>query len=84
MKAICNLDVHVDSKAPKPSSIAERVPQGTNPGAKPGYKKQSTSSKQPSVSSREETKDNEMHKEDQQAAGGPSSLGAISEEGAHP
>ncbi|GJU25662.1 hypothetical protein Tco_1164283 [Tanacetum coccineum] len=31
-------------KAPKPSSNAERVPQGTKPGAKPGNKKHSTSS----------------------------------------
>ncbi|GKA64106.1 hypothetical protein Tco_0763712 [Tanacetum coccineum] len=34
MKAICNLDVHVDSKAPKPSLQTEEVPQGKNPGAK--------------------------------------------------
>ncbi|GKB88922.1 hypothetical protein Tco_0961194 [Tanacetum coccineum] len=32
-------------KAPKPSSNVERVPQGPNPGAKPGYKKHSTSLK---------------------------------------
>ncbi|GJZ55256.1 hypothetical protein Tco_0610449 [Tanacetum coccineum] len=73
---ICNLAALNVPKAPKPSSIAERVPQGTKPGAKLGHKKQSTSSKQPSVSSREATKDTEMHKEDQQAAGGLSSLGA--------
>ncbi|GJU80921.1 hypothetical protein Tco_1283286 [Tanacetum coccineum] len=36
--------------------VALRVPQGTKPGAQPGYKKQSTSSKQPSVSSKEATK----------------------------
>ncbi|GJV45676.1 hypothetical protein Tco_1430212 [Tanacetum coccineum] len=34
MKAICNLDVHVDSKAPEPSSQTEEVPQGKKPGAK--------------------------------------------------
>ncbi|GJV25265.1 hypothetical protein Tco_1377960 [Tanacetum coccineum] len=45
MKAICNLDVHVDSKTPKPSSQTEEA---------------------------------------QQAAGGLTSLGATSEEGAHP
>ncbi|GJQ97550.1 retrovirus-related pol polyprotein from transposon TNT 1-94 [Tanacetum coccineum] len=121
MLAVCNLAAPNVPKAPKPSSIAERVPQGTKPGAIHGHKKQSTSSKQPSVSSREATKggsskaptdsktgysqkikesslamdlnpsqplistpvDTEMHKEDQQAAGGPSSLGATSEEGAH-
>ncbi|GKE20361.1 hypothetical protein Tco_1431873 [Tanacetum coccineum] len=56
MLAVCNLAAPNVPKAPKPSSIAERVPQGTKPGAKPGHKKQSTSSKQPFVSSREETK----------------------------
>ncbi|GJV28546.1 putative reverse transcriptase domain-containing protein [Tanacetum coccineum] len=45
MKAICKLDVHVVSKAPKPSSQTEEA---------------------------------------QQAAGGPTSLGATSKEGAHP
>nr|GEW60577.1 hypothetical protein [Tanacetum cinerariifolium] len=34
MKAICNLDVSVDSKALKPSSQTEEVPQGKKPGAK--------------------------------------------------
>ncbi|GKF37611.1 hypothetical protein Tco_0114369, partial [Tanacetum coccineum] len=97
MLVVCNLAALNAPKAPKPSSISERVPQGTKPGAKPGHKKQLTSSKQPYVSSIEATKDsnpsqpsvstpmdNEMHKEDQQAAGGPSSLGATNEEGAHP
>ncbi|GKA38911.1 hypothetical protein Tco_0731462 [Tanacetum coccineum] len=122
MLAVCNLAAPNVPKAPKPSSIVERVPQGTKPGAKPGHKKQSTSSKKPYVSSREAIKcgssrapigsktghsqkskessstmdsnprqpsvstlvDTEMHKEDQQAAGDSSSLGATSEEGAHP
>ncbi|GJS85309.1 hypothetical protein Tco_0751850 [Tanacetum coccineum] len=39
-----------------PSSNAERVPQGTKLGAKPGHKKHSTSSKQPSVSTMRQTK----------------------------
>nr|GEZ04928.1 hypothetical protein [Tanacetum cinerariifolium] len=34
MKAIYNLDVHVDSKAPKYSSSTEEVPQGKKPGAR--------------------------------------------------
>ncbi|GKF40010.1 hypothetical protein Tco_0120071, partial [Tanacetum coccineum] len=34
MKAICNLDVPVDSKALKPSSQTEEVPQGKKPKAK--------------------------------------------------
>nr|GEW17208.1 retrovirus-related Pol polyprotein from transposon TNT 1-94 [Tanacetum cinerariifolium] len=39
MKAICNLDVPVDSKAPKPSSQTEEVPQGKKPRAKSGLKR---------------------------------------------
>ncbi|GJS84500.1 pleiotropic drug resistance protein 1-like protein [Tanacetum coccineum] len=119
MLAICNAKESVALKAPKPSSIAERVPQGTKPRAQPGYKKQ-PSSKQTFVSSKEATEcgsskaptahhhskrrkesssamdsnpsrssvstlvDTEMHKEDQQATGGPTSLGVTSEERAHP
>ncbi|GKC33046.1 hypothetical protein Tco_1040340 [Tanacetum coccineum] len=56
MLAVYNTDVSNLPKAPKPSSSAERVPQGTKPGAKPGYKKHSTSLTQPSVSSSEATK----------------------------
>ncbi|GKG40363.1 hypothetical protein Tco_0467140, partial [Tanacetum coccineum] len=40
----------------KLSSNAERVSQGTKPGTQPRHKKHSTSSKQPSVSSKEATK----------------------------
>ncbi|GJW75499.1 retrovirus-related pol polyprotein from transposon TNT 1-94 [Tanacetum coccineum] len=43
-------------KAPKPSSNAERVPQGTKPRAKPRHKLHSASSKQSYVSSSEVTK----------------------------
>ncbi|GJT66904.1 hypothetical protein Tco_1018384 [Tanacetum coccineum] len=95
---------------------------GTKPGAKPGHKKHSTSSKQPSVSSKEATKgrsskaptssktghskkrkefssamdsnpspplvstpvDTRMHKEYQQATGGPTSLRVTSETRANP
>ncbi|GKA91075.1 hypothetical protein Tco_0812945 [Tanacetum coccineum] len=55
MLAICNTKEPVAFKAPKPSSIAERVTQGTKPGAQPGHKKQ-YSSKQAFVSSKEATK----------------------------
>nr|GEU50860.1 hypothetical protein [Tanacetum cinerariifolium] len=110
--AICVADTLVVFKAPRPSSIAERVAQGTKPGAKPGHKKHLTI-KQSSVSSKEATKggsskapigsktchfkkrkesssaidsnlsqppvfkyvDTGMHKEDQQATGGSTSLG---------
>ncbi|GJS02393.1 reverse transcriptase domain-containing protein [Tanacetum coccineum] len=56
MLAICNAAEPVVFKAPKPSSNAERVPQGIKPGAKPGHKKHLASSKQPSVSSKDATK----------------------------
>ncbi|GKD95481.1 hypothetical protein Tco_1379378 [Tanacetum coccineum] len=56
MLAICSVTEPVVFKAPKPSSNAERVPQGTNLGAKPRHKKHSTSSKQPPVSIKEATK----------------------------
>ncbi|GJZ78823.1 hypothetical protein Tco_0643660 [Tanacetum coccineum] len=39
MKAIYNLDVHVDSKAPKYSSLTEEVPQGKKPGARSRLKR---------------------------------------------
>ncbi|GJX69967.1 hypothetical protein Tco_0307138 [Tanacetum coccineum] len=89
MLAICNAPKLVVFKAPKPSSNGERVPQGIKPGAKPRHKKHSTSSKQPSVSSSEAIKASttvvaEMHKEDQQATGGTTSLGVTSEERANP
>nr|GEY30471.1 hypothetical protein [Tanacetum cinerariifolium] len=73
--------------------------QREKPGAKIGPKKPATSLKQPSMSSKEETKaidsnpsrplvsthvDTKMHKEDQQATGGPTSLGVTSEERANP
>ncbi|GJZ78883.1 hypothetical protein Tco_0643720 [Tanacetum coccineum] len=111
-QAICNLDVHVDSKAPKPSSQTEEVPQGKKPGAKSRLRRKQSSkhtseskteaSKSKTGQSEKETQSSsakdkslshpspptpvvgEMHKEAQQAAGGPTSLGATSEEGAHP
>ncbi|GJV88287.1 retrovirus-related pol polyprotein from transposon TNT 1-94 [Tanacetum coccineum] len=112
MKAICKLDAHVVSKAPKPSSQTEEVPQGKKPGAKSSlrskqslkhiYESQTEASKTKTGQSETETKSSlakdkspshpspptlvvgEMHKEAQQAAGGPTSLGATSEERAHP
>ncbi|GKD28904.1 hypothetical protein Tco_1239682 [Tanacetum coccineum] len=85
MLAICLAAKSVVFNASKPSLYSERVPQGTKPRAQPGYKKHSTSLKQPSVSSRKATKAStpvvaEMHKEDLQATGGPTSLGLTSEE----
>ncbi|GJU71367.1 hypothetical protein Tco_1262772 [Tanacetum coccineum] len=91
------LDVHVDSKAPKTSSkVEKRVSHGKNPGAHTGLRRNSsrhtfesktkanevdTNPSQPLVSTPVDTG---MHKQDQQAAGGPTSLGATSEEAAHP
>ncbi|GJT55662.1 hypothetical protein Tco_0990716 [Tanacetum coccineum] len=104
MKAIFNLDVPVDSKALKPSSQTEKVPQGKNPRAKSGLRRKQSSkhtfeskteaSKSKTGQSEKETKSSsakdkspihpsptipvvgEMHKEAQQAVGGPTSLGA--------
>ncbi|GKF40055.1 hypothetical protein Tco_0120116 [Tanacetum coccineum] len=56
MLAICSVTEPVVFKAPKPSSNAERVPQGTNLRAKPRHKKHSTSSKQTPMSIKEATK----------------------------
>ncbi|GJU59870.1 hypothetical protein Tco_1237636 [Tanacetum coccineum] len=112
MKAICNLDVPVDSKAPKPSSQTEEVPQGKKPGAKSRLRRKQSSkhtseskteaSKSKTGQSEKDTQSSsakdkspshpspptlvvgKMHKEAQQAASGPTSLGATSEEGAHP
>ncbi|GKA64777.1 hypothetical protein Tco_0764484 [Tanacetum coccineum] len=43
MKAICNLNVHVDPKALKPSSQTEEVPQGKKPGAKSRLRRKQSS-----------------------------------------
>ncbi|GJZ49343.1 hypothetical protein Tco_0603533 [Tanacetum coccineum] len=56
MLAICAVDTPVVFKAPKTSSKAESVSQGTKTRAKPRHKKLLTSSKQPFVSSKEATK----------------------------
>nr|GEV58571.1 hypothetical protein [Tanacetum cinerariifolium] len=112
MKAICNLVVPMDSKAPKPSSQPKKVPQGKKPRATTRLKSKRSlkhtseskieASKSQTGQSKIETqfgsaKDKslshpspptpvvgEMHKEAQQTAGGPTSLGSTSKEGAHP
>ncbi|GJR61225.1 hypothetical protein Tco_1503387 [Tanacetum coccineum] len=112
MKAICNLDVLMDSKAAKRSSQTEEVPQGKKTGAKSGLRRKQSSkhtsgsntkaSKSKTGQSEKDTQSSsardkspshpspptlvvgEMHKEVQQEAGGPTSLRATSEEGAHP
>ncbi|GJY65966.1 hypothetical protein Tco_0468204 [Tanacetum coccineum] len=43
IKAICNLDVPVDSKAPKYSSPTEEVPQGKKPGARSRLRRKQSS-----------------------------------------
>ncbi|GJV90828.1 hypothetical protein Tco_1538641, partial [Tanacetum coccineum] len=68
IKAICNIDVPVESKAPTTSS-------------KTKMKAKDKSLSHPSTFT---PVVDEMHKEAQQAASGPTSLGATSEEGAHP
>nr|GEX49981.1 hypothetical protein [Tanacetum cinerariifolium] len=70
MKAICNIDVPVESQALTTSSkIKMKVPQGKKLGAR-------TKDKSPSHPSASTPVVAEMHKEAQQAAGGPTSLGA--------
>ncbi|GJX06132.1 retrovirus-related pol polyprotein from transposon TNT 1-94 [Tanacetum coccineum] len=111
MKAICNLDMPVDSKVPKYSSPTEEVPQGKKPRAKSGLRRKQSlkhtsestteASKSQSGHSNKETKSSlamdtspshpspltlvvgEIHKEVQQAAGGPTSLGDTSENEVH-
>ncbi|GJV95007.1 hypothetical protein Tco_1546584 [Tanacetum coccineum] len=89
MLAICKANVPVKSKAPKTSSKAKkRVSQGKMPGAKTGLRRKQ-SSKHTSESKNEANKASipvviELHKEDQQAVGGPTYLEATSEDGAHP
>ncbi|GJW38727.1 hypothetical protein Tco_0064572 [Tanacetum coccineum] len=103
MKAIYNLDVPVDSKAPKYSSSTEEAPQGKKPRAKSRLRRQQSSkhtsesttdaSKSQYGHSKNETKSSsamdtslshpspptpvvgEIHKDAQQVAGGPTSLG---------
>ncbi|GJW54135.1 hypothetical protein Tco_0098220, partial [Tanacetum coccineum] len=112
IKAIRNLYVHVDSKAPKPSSHTEEVPQGKKPGAKSGLRRKQSlkhksesktkASKSKTGQSEKETQSSsakdkrpshpspptpvvgEMHKEAQQAAGGPTYLGANNKDEAYP
>nr|GFA29930.1 hypothetical protein [Tanacetum cinerariifolium] len=56
MLAICSATELMVFKAPKPSSNAERVPQGKKPRAKTRHQKHSTSLKQPSISIKEAKK----------------------------
>ncbi|GKC95714.1 hypothetical protein Tco_1161156 [Tanacetum coccineum] len=95
MKAIYNLDVPVDSKSPKPSSNvkSKEVTNGRSSkaptGSKTGHSKKRKESSsamdsnpsQPPVSTLVDTG---LHKEDQQATGGPTSLGVTSEARANP
>ncbi|GKC65924.1 hypothetical protein Tco_1098522 [Tanacetum coccineum] len=84
MKAICNLDVPVDSKTPKPSSHTKEVPQGKKPGAKSGLRrKQSSKHTSESKTKASKSKTGQSEKETQ-STGGPTSLGATSEDGTHP
>nr|GEY51793.1 hypothetical protein [Tanacetum cinerariifolium] len=73
MEAICNLDVHVDSKAPKYSSLTEEETTSNSAiDISPSHPLPPTSVV------------GEMHKEAQQAVGGPTSLGDTSEDRSHP
>ncbi|GKA29532.1 hypothetical protein Tco_0715777 [Tanacetum coccineum] len=66
MKAICNLDVHVDSKAPKPFSQTEEVPQGKKHRAKSGIRrKQSLKHTSESQTEASKSKTGQLKKETQ-------------------
>ncbi|GKE11017.1 hypothetical protein Tco_1414568 [Tanacetum coccineum] len=86
MKAICNLDVPVDSKALKPSSQTEETEASKSKTGQSERDTQSNAARDKSLSHPSPLTPmvGKMHKEAQQAAGGPTSLGATSEEGAHP
>ncbi|GKB09884.1 hypothetical protein Tco_0843807, partial [Tanacetum coccineum] len=68
MKAICNLDVLMDPKAPKPSSQTEEVPQGKKPGAKSGLKKQSLKHTSESKTEASKSKTGQSEKEAQSSS----------------
>nr|GEY76972.1 retrovirus-related Pol polyprotein from transposon TNT 1-94 [Tanacetum cinerariifolium] len=86
MKAICNLVVPVDSKDPKPSSQDEKVPKAKILELQLDSEEKSSlaKNKSPSHPLPPIPMVGKMHKEAQQAASGPTSLGATSKEGAHP
>ncbi|GJT02599.1 hypothetical protein Tco_0823768 [Tanacetum coccineum] len=79
-------NVPVESQVPKTSSkVKKKVSKGKKLGARSGLKrKQSSKHTNPSQPSVSIPVDTDLHKEDQQAAGGPTSLGDTSKEGAHP
>ncbi|GJY61525.1 hypothetical protein Tco_0462182 [Tanacetum coccineum] len=87
IKAICNIDVPVESKAPTTSLKTEMKTEASK--SKTGQSDKETQSslakdKSPRHPSAFTPVVDEMHKEAQQAASGPTSLGATSEEGTHP
>ncbi|GJX62372.1 hypothetical protein Tco_0295272 [Tanacetum coccineum] len=84
MKAICNLDVPVDPKAPKYSSLTKEASKSQFGHSKKETKSSSAMDTSPSHPSPPTPVVGEIHKEAQQAAGGPTSLGATSEDGSHP
>ncbi|GJV53586.1 hypothetical protein Tco_1449327 [Tanacetum coccineum] len=85
MKPIYNLDVPVDSKAPKPSSQTKETEASKSKTSQSEKDTQFSSAKDKSLShpSPPTPVVGEMHKEVHQAVGGPTSLGATSEERAH-
>ncbi|GJV05372.1 hypothetical protein Tco_1338941 [Tanacetum coccineum] len=87
MLAICNTDVHVVSKALKTSLHSEKKTEASK--SKTGQSNKETQSspakdKSPSHPSGSTHVVPEMHKEELQEAGGSTSLGATSEDRAHP
>ncbi|GJU29993.1 hypothetical protein Tco_1173582 [Tanacetum coccineum] len=85
-QAIYKLDVLVVSKASKPSLQTEETEASKSKTGQSETETKSSSAKDksPSHPSPPTLVVGEMHKEAQQAADGPTSLGATNEEGAHP
>ncbi|GJR12213.1 hypothetical protein Tco_0794865 [Tanacetum coccineum] len=75
-----HLDMPMDFQAPKTSSQTEKVPPGKKPGDKSGLRRNFFQNTHLSPRLRHPN----PKLANQQAAGGPTSLGATSEEGAHP
>ncbi|GJZ83237.1 hypothetical protein Tco_0648410 [Tanacetum coccineum] len=87
MKAICNIDMPVESKAPTTSSKTVMKTEASKSKTVQSDKETqpiSVKDKSPSHPSAFTLVVGEMHKEAQQAASGLTSLGATSEEGSHP
>nr|GEW45981.1 hypothetical protein [Tanacetum cinerariifolium] len=86
MKAICNVDMHVDSKAPKYSSPTDEVPKAKSLELEVDSEENNIQNTHLSPPLRHPNPNLAFQKRklSPQAAGGPTSLGDTSKDGAHP